>query len=73
MRNAVILDYADGTIDILPIPDEIPEDKESEYVEEHPAYRSDECYYMLVTGDIDIFKVVSDQPTYIPIHTFTEI
>ena len=64
MRNAVILNYADGTIDILPIPDEIPEDKECEYVEGHPAYRYDECAYMLAGEEIEVRKVTSDRPTY---------
>ncbi len=64
MRNAVILNYADGTIDILPIPEDTPESRECEYVESHPCYDSDSMSYMIAGEDIEVFKVTSDKPTY---------
>ena len=65
MTNAIILNYASGTINILPIPETIPDDKQCEFVENHPAYSHDECSYMLVEGDkIGVYKVTGDHQTY---------
>lgn len=62
MRNAVILDYSDGTINILPIPQEIQENgRDTDYIESHPAYDADECSYMIVDGDINIFKASTEE------------
>ena len=72
MRNAVILDYSDGEIVILPIPEDIAPEREDSFVRMHPAYDSDECSYMIVEGNIEISKVISDQPIYFPIATLTE-
>lgn len=73
MRNAVILDYSDGDIVILPIPEDIAPEHEDSFVRMHPAYDSDTCSYMVIDGAIDIYKVISDRPTYLPFYTFTEI
>ena len=61
MRNAVILNYADGTIDILPIPEDTPESRECEYVESHPCYNSSSMYYMIVGDSAEVFEVSTEQ------------
>ena len=64
MRKAIIFDYSDGTILLLPIPDEISVENEERYVNEHPCYRSDEMYYMIVEGDTEVYKVSTEETAH---------
>ena len=61
MSRAIILDYEDGTINILPIPEDTPESRECEYVESHPCYNSDSMCYMIVGDSADVFEVSTEQ------------
>ena len=61
MNRAIILDYEDGTINILPIPEDTPESKECEYVESHPCYNSDSMSYMIVGETAEVFKVNEEE------------
>lgn len=52
--KAIILDYCDGTIMLLPIPQEWENDAD-EFVRAHPCY-DDSCMYHMV-NDGDTFEV----------------
>lgn len=64
MSRAIILDYEDGSINILPIPEDTPESRECEYVESHPCYNSDSMYYMIVGDSTDVFEVTTEQSAH---------
>ena len=57
MSRAIILDYEDGSVNILPIPEDTPESRECEYVESHPCYDSSSMSYMIVGDSADVFEV----------------
>lgn len=58
--KAILLDYSDGTINVLPIPKEW-EDNADEFVQAHPCYVQDEMYYMISPDDeIEVYDIVQD-------------
>ena len=57
--KAIIIDYTDGTLSILPIPKEW-EDNAEEFVVEHPFYDDSTCHYMISKGDISVYDIVND-------------
>ena len=59
--KAIILDYGDGSINILPIPRNVPDNKECEYVESHPCYDSGAMAYMVVEDSAEVFEVSTEQ------------
>ena len=62
MKRAIILDYSDNSIVILPIPDEIYEKgQEDDYVQSHPAYDSQECDYMISGEETDVYEVIGEE------------
>ena len=58
--KAIILDYRDGSLNILPIPKEW-EEKADEFVKAHPFYDDGSCYYMISSDDeIEVYNIVED-------------
>ena len=58
--KAIILDYSDGTVNVLPIPKEW-EDNADEFVQAHPFYSQDEQYYMISPYDeVEVYDIVQD-------------
>ena len=57
MSRAIILDYEDGSVNILPIPEDTPDSRECEYVESHPCYDSNSMSYMIVGDSAEVFEV----------------
>ena len=58
--KAIILDYTDYTINILPIPKEW-EDNADDFVRAHPNYSEDEMYYMISPDDnVEVYDIVQD-------------
>ncbi len=56
--KAIILDYRDGTINIMPIPKEWEENAD-EFIRAHPCYDESSCYYMIAQDDtIEVYKIV---------------
>lgn len=55
--KALIFDYNDDSISILPIPKEW-EDNADKYVEQHPAYNANHCLYMISMGGVQVYDIV---------------
>jgi len=59
--KAIILDYTDASILILPIPKECEEYEADEFVRSHPCYDDSCCYHMVTSGDsFYVYNVVND-------------
>ena len=68
--KAIIIDYEDGSINVLPIPKDWEENAD-EFVESHPRYSDGSCYYMTTNDDeVPVYDIVEDgededgMPTY---------
>ena len=48
--KALIIDYTDASLLLLPIPEDREADAD-DYVREHPAYDDSCCYHIVTSGD----------------------
>lgn len=54
--KAIILDYTDGSINILPIPKDA-ESNADDYVREFGGNHLEDCQYMIVTEEIPVYRI----------------
>ena len=60
VMKAIIFDYEDGSLNVLPIPKEWEENAD-EFVESHPYYNKASCYYMTANNDeFPVYDIVED-------------